>query len=306
MDIASTRVWRAETNERPRIEEEGNYKYFYYRLARPVICTINFRSFITQGRLTVKVVPVKCGEGCKFTQEGVIRVPVDFDPFRSSHFNKVKARYTPASLADYEEALSSVRIKVYFRGFPLQTLPDEINYYFSQLGKIEYLYLMGPTKSKDTHRSVQGYVIYSSNQVANDVLSRARELFFRGLKIFCEVYQTRKKRNLNSHTKSKDFVDNNKTSRLNNPVKGPGSAHGQSIKDRLSKHRVSSESNPQELNSFVSQKQQGYSSAPVQGSASRPYLKFIHLVKSNSSDQDNLRFNILCKGTLRSPNMVIQ
>lgn len=294
---------RTSELEIPDVAGEDTFVYFSYKLARPVICTINFRGFITQGDPLAKVVPVKCGEGHKFTQEGVIRVPRVFDPSKSTVFNKVKVKYRTVTPVDYEEANQKARIKVYFRGFPLQTPVEEITRFFSVFGRIEYLYLMGPTKSKSAHRSAQGYIIYSSNDSAHKVLNQDNSLLFRGIKIFCEIYQTKKKKKTSSNPLASRF--NPMPEPIDCSATHPGSATGSSFKDKYLKLQNTTS------NQNSGQIQQGSAINPnnrheVQlgslqplNESSRPYLKHAYLVKSNSADQDNLRFNICLKKASR-------
>ena len=289
--------------ERNGAAAEIQHLYYYYKLARPVICTINFRAFITQGDLRAKVVPVKCGEGHKFTQEGVIRVPVEFDPKKSSHFNKVKVQYKPSTSIDFESAALKARIKVYFRGFPLQTSVDEISSYFSAYGKIEYLYLMGPTKSQNSQRSVQGYVIFTANDCAHQVLAEVKSLYFRSSKIFCEIYQTRKKKKTNLNAESKPT-----SQRVANPAFDLNVTTVSEKKDRKRGLPVFQNC---ELDHMAMQGTIQHSFSQFQRANSekttsdtRPFLKQCQLVKLNSADEMNVRFNICKKRALGLPYLV--
>lgn len=289
--------------ERNGAVEETKHTYYHYRLARPVICTINFRAFITQGDLRAKVVPVKCGEGHKFTQEGVIQVPIEFDPQNNTHFNKVKVQYKPSSSVDFEKAALKARIKVYFRGFPLQTPVEEITSYFSFYGKIEYLYLMGPTKSKSSQRSIQGYVIFTSNDCAHNVLADVKSLYFGSSKLFCEIYQTRKKKKTSQNAEMKPSSQG-----MDNSVADQNQPHvSEKIKDRQSRLPVF---NNCEMENMAMQGSFQHSFSQFQRANSdkttgitRPFLKQCQLVKLNSADEMNVRFNIRKKRASWTPYM---
>lgn len=288
MEYRTLKSWPTDAN-RLDTTKEDNFEYFGYRLSRPVICTINFRCFVMQGSPLVKIVPVKCGEGHKYTQEGVLRVPIGFNPHLSAYFKRVRITYSPATAADFESAGQQARIKIYFRGFPLDTTRDQIGYFFSYFGKLEYLYIMAMSKTRLVQKSIQGYVIFQDNQDAHQLLAQRAGLVFNGLNIFCEIYKTNKKKKCLSESRLTGPG-------LNSPnphVSTPGSAPGTISKDKLINVSVQEGTRVRERPGFA-RKEDGLQPPSKRTSTSRPYLENLDSVKGNSKDQTNVRFNI-CK-----------
>lgn len=302
MEADYDRRWASELEYRAASSEEKAL-YFSYKLTKSVICTINFRSFMTQEDQVAKIAPIKSGEGHKYTQEGVIKVPLGFEPTRSSEFNRVKVKYRATTAAHFQEAIQKARIKVYFRGFPLKTPIEDISQYFSSYGKIEYLYLMDSTKSKSALRSAQGYVIYNSNDSANLVLSKSQSLYFRGIKILCELFQTKKKKN----SSPKEILDAMSTTpeRLDTsgskPVSiGASNSSNQYKKEQTAVQEVKVSGNPAKISNLEREKHPT-NQRSVRRSI-RPYLKHAYLVNSNTADLENLRLNVCSKRPLEVPN----
>lgn len=281
--------WPIENSNLDKANEE-NFEYYIYRLSRPVICTINFRCYIMQGSSSVKIVPIKCGEGHKYTQEGVLRVPIGFNPHHSSYFKRVRIMYSQATLAEFECASQRARIKIYFRGFPLETSREEIGNFFSYFGKLEYLYIMAMSKSRLVQKSVQGYVIFQINDHAHLLLSQREDLVFNGLNIFCEIYKTNKKKKCLSEPKLPEFGFSPKEI----IVSTPGSAPGKISKDKFIGVSVPKPKGLRERISFAPSYEDDLQNPSSKAGLSRPFLENLDSVKVNSKDQTNIRFNI-CK-----------
>lgn len=279
------------------VKPEEKFEYFGYRLSRPVICTLSFRDFITQKDQTARVAPIKGGEGQKFTQEGVLKVPRGFDPFACIRFRKSKVSYFTATLEDFNRVLQKARIKVFFRGFPLGTPTEEIRKFFSQFGRVEYLYLMASSKSGAVQTFIQGYFIYSSNEEAEFFLSQKKFHVFRGSRICCQVYIGNKKKKRNqenkmSNTEGSPFEDSASV------------AHSASILDPSSKGKKrfgGIGDHPNKAKMEVAQvTHDSLLKINPEIKYRRPYLRNLDLVKINSKEQNNIRFNI-CQ---RSPRHV--
>lgn len=288
MEYRTLKSWPTENlNMGMTNHDEG--LYYWYRLARPVICTINFRCHIMQGSSQVKIVPIKCGEGRKYTQEGVIKVPYGFDPHVCSQFKGVKIDYSHATATDFQNAGQAARIKIYFRGFPLDTSRDEIGYFFSTFGKLEYLYIMAMSKTRAIQKSIQGYFIFKENNDAHQFLAHHEELYFKGLRLFCEIYKTNKKKKCLSEPKLPYFGFSQ--NHLN--VSTPGSVPG-----RLTNMNVSSIPNhlgTRDMQAVAEENQEVHRLSFDRSFDHQPYLQKLDQIKGNSSDQSNIRFNI-CRG----------
>ena len=289
MEYRAMKSWPIENSTLEKANEE-NFEYYAYRLCRPVICTINFRCFVMQGSSSVKIVPIKCGEGHKYTQEGVLRVPIGFNPHHSSYFKRVRIVYSQATSADFHGAAERARIKIYFRGFPLETSREEICEFFSYFGKLEYLYIMAMSKSRLVQKSVQGYVIYQVNAHAHHLLGQREDLFFNGLNIFCEIYKTNKKKKSLSEPKLPELGLSPKEI----IVSTPGSAPGKISKDKFMGVSVPKPKGPCERISFAPSYEDDLQNPSNNAGYSRPFLENLGSVKVNSKDQTNIRFNI-CK-----------
>lgn len=282
----------------PTQELDDIYQYYRYCLSRPVICTISFRCFIMQGSQDVKIVPVKCGDGHKYTQEGIIRVPQGFNPCTSSYFKRVRLQYTPATAWDFENAAKQARIKIYFRGFPLETDTNEIGRFFSQFGKLEYLYIMAASKARPNQRSIQGYIIFRSNEHGHGLLDHKESLFFKGLKIFCEIYQTGKQKKSLSETKLKELG----VTPSENLASTPGSAPGKISKDRFLKLSDPDRKDSRVHLSFAPSNEDESDLMPKRPVCFKPYLRNLEKVKGNSKNELNVRFNICARRVTRIPN----
>lgn len=270
--------------------------YFAYRTSKPVICTLGFRDFITQKDPIARVAPVKSGEGHKFTSEGVLRAPFGFNPFINQKFRKIKIQYTPSSEAEFLQVQQEARIKVFFRGFPLGTKTEEIKRFFSDFGIVEYIYIMASSKQGRNQNFLQGYIVFSSNHEAEIFLAQKMLHFFRGIKICCQVYIGNKKKKMNSEYKQP------------NPPMYTGEFQGAiSPTNKNPYHSWHQEMNYQSFGEFgvksldlkipqVSYGGTNFGTAvELKGSnqrSQRPFLKNLDLVKTNSKENLNIRFNI--------------
>lgn len=304
MDNNVTESWQQENTEVDLKSEEG-FQYFKYSLSQPVVCTINFRCFTMNGFRYVKIVPVKCGEGHKYTQEGAVKAPLDYFPPQSTHFKRAQIVFEHATAADFERATSQVRLKIYFRGFPLETHKHDVSRFFSAYGKLEYLYIMAPSKTGPASRLIQGYVIFRSNDDAQNILHFKDVLFFKGLKILCEVYQSNKK--------NKDSPETRRTA----PTLGVGNFPKVSqCSAPVVLSRDIEMDNEEDGRGHQSQQQRDPSSfKPCHGHnkpeqrlqrqshAERPYLSHLDSVKVNS-EASNIRFNVVKPRSIQNPNWV--
>lgn len=284
------------------VNPEEKFEYFGYRLSRPVICTLSFRDFITQKDQNARVAPVKGGDGQKFTQEGVLKVPKGFDPSTCIRFRKAKISYFKATLEDFNRVLQKARIKVFFRGFPLGTPTEEIRKFFSHFGRVEYLYLMASSKSGVVQTFIQGYFIYSSNEEAEYFLSQKKVHVFRGSRICCQVYIGNKKKKRNqenklSNTEGSPFEDSasvaHSSSLFDPSSKGQKRFGG--IGDHPTKTKIEE----------VQVKHDSLIKINSEFSHRRPYLRNLDLVKTNSKESANIRFNICKRSTLHVSNRSI-
>lgn len=170
------------------------FDYYRYRLSKAVFCTINFRFCITMGMPNAKVVPVKSGEGRKFTSEGVVQVPRGTLMTSNRYFNNALVTYEPAARCDFDEASKQARVKLYFRGFPAGTPTEEITRFMEQFDQVEYFYLMGQPKSGKILGTIQGYVIFNKNETANYLLTNTTKIMYNKSTIAFQEYQANKKK----------------------------------------------------------------------------------------------------------------
>ena len=282
----------------------SSYNYYKYKLSKPVICTLNFRNYLKQGVLDAKIVPLKCGETKKYTQEGIIRVPEFFDPYKSSMFLKVKVAYFPASNEDFERTISQAKIKVYFRGFPLRSTGEEIKNYFSAFGQVEHAYLMQPTKGQFTVRkSEQGYIIFASNDSAHSVLNLKGKLYYKGSKLFCDVYEYQKKKGKTGKSLLNKNQMNTKASMggcTQNPIRTDSNYVG--IPQIESSQHLEKRTD-HTLFPNLNLKEAACSSwIPI----SRRHLRYSPFIEHNTSASQNLQFNYCKKGLGRIPDLRIR
>ena len=287
---------------RNSVNSEEMFEYFGYKLSRPVICTLSFRDFITQKEQSARVAPIKGGDGQKFTQEGVLKVPRGLNPFTSIRFRKAKISYFPATQQDFDRVLKKARLKVFYRGFPLGTPTEEIRNFFSHFGRVEYLYLMASSKSGAVQTFIQGYFIYSSNEEAEYFLSQKKAHIFRGSRICCQVYigNKKKKRNVEnklSNTEASPFEDSasvaHSSSQIDPSSKGKQRFGG--IGDHPTNRKFGG-------NQFSMDRELDVNSEMRQR---RPYLRNLDLVKTNSKQHQNIRFNICRRSPLHVSNRSI-
>jgi hypothetical protein len=141
-----------------------------------------------------KVVPIKSGEGRKFTAEGVVQIPKGYLLTSYLYFNNATIQYRPASYQEFVGAAQQARMKLYFRGFPAGTCQDEILLFLQQFGQIEYFYQMGAPKSGKQMKTIQGYIIFDQNEDAFFVLNENNKIMFGHSQIVFQEYQANKKK----------------------------------------------------------------------------------------------------------------
>lgn len=265
----------------------SDFTYLFYKLSFPVFCTINFRQTITQGNPEVKVSPVKCGEGRKFTSEGVLQLPASFDLSNLNRsFNTTRIEYEPAASKDFVAVGKCSRIKLFFRGFPLRTSLEEIKQFFCKHGQVEYLYFMGPSKNGKALTSIQGYVIFEENETAHSILESKPKLDFFGTKIVCQEYQPNKKKKLrtSSAKKNEPILEGKQGSNLVEVVKEPTPQ-----KEGQSGNSPKLGSNPTAEHSVVIKARDPECS--VKKAARKVYLKHSDEIETNSKAACNVRFH---------------
>lgn len=276
----------------------GDYKYFRYRLDRPILCTLNFRDFVTGGDPRAKIVPIKCGDGRKFTQTGVFTASTSWSLAGKGTYKHLKILYEPATKEDLQSAQKSAKIKIYYKGFPLSADYSDIYDFFEWYGPLEYLYMMGLPKNGKPLRSVQGYLIFTNNTDANRLLQNPDWLNYQGHQIFCEIFKPNKKKGKGANLKEDDsqrlvyqrnaqklslntwpFSQRKDESMGNSPSWNIDSRDklGRQAKDSCSSHVQDNDLKSQEV---------------FKEGMKRPYLQSLDKVKSNSKDNLNIRFNI--------------
>lgn len=271
--------------------EQEAFTYFRYKLSRPVICTINFRDSLTQKVPSARVAPIKIGEGNKFTQEGVMKVPRGFNPFITSRFRQALIEYSQSTQRSFKEVTQLARIKVFFKGFPFGTSVEAIKQYFSTFGKIEYLYIMTPSKTRGRSPVMQGYFIFGSNDETIHFLENKPSLYFGWSFIQVEIYQgAKKKRNLSGrrHTyygfaAESAFLEGKALISLRD--------QDRSIPNNFYLKKTSGQTS---LDYGESQAVEVLSPSVAfdQVKQARPYMVNVGLVKLNTTKQANLRFNL--------------
>lgn len=297
MEKVTKRSWA--TDHRVESDTSGErHQYFSYYLSRPVICTIAFRNFMTQEAWSAKVVPLKCGEGHKFTQQGVLRVPLGFDPLVNSKFNRVRVKYSHSSKAEFNNAAGQARVKIFFRGFPFGTSTEDIQHFFSNYGKLEYLYIMATSKTGPVSKSIQGYIIFGSNDQGHELVRQTDSLFFNGLNIVCEVYHGNKTKKRLSESKT---IESGRSSKQNR-VPTPESSISKYTKNQgLSFQDKCSQVDLQYLTLPIEEEKQ-YSPSNQNPQLTNYCRKVLTQVVYNTMDQSNLRFNICRPRQARLPN----
>lgn len=297
MERVTKRSWVTNDAAKPEINE--SYQYFSYSLSRPVICTIAFRNFVTQEVKAAKVVPLKCGEGHKFTQQGVLRAPLGFDPLVNSKFKRVRVKYSHSSAAEFNNAGGQARVKIFFRGFPLGTSTEEIRSFFSNYGKLEYLYIMATPKAAPVSKSIQGYIIFGSNDQGYALVHQTDNLFFNDLNIVCQVYHGQKTKKKLSESKTIESGKSSRQNRISNPDSSSNSKYTKN--QGLVLYGKSSQVDLQclTLPTHIEKK-----FSPFDRSSQYPpsYRKSMAQVVYNTIDQTNLRFNICRPAQARIPN----
>ena len=274
-----------------------SYVYLHYQLARPVICTLNFRSFVTQKDPRVKLVPLKTGEGYKYTQEGVIKAPFGFVPHEGISFKKIGIKYTSVNKACFQEVSSKTRIKIFFKGFSTQVSEKKILSFFSQFGELEYLYIMSPPKDLNYFRSLQGYIIFTENKYVARLFSQKNKLFFDGLKILCEIYQTRKSRKHRSLTSTDAPV--NKPTTDSKYFDSQGEKPSNLVKDSKSMFVGSKNARINEVSYCAPLGQTHSDHSNLFSQNFRTCISNRALLQQTTKEDNNFRFNMLIKSSTR-------
>lgn len=168
------------------------YAYAIFRLSRAVDCNASLRECIKS--LThpkAQIVPERSGYKGRSTQRGIIRWPnASSEPTQiTDRFKGVQLNISSITQREFNQIKQATNRKVYFRGFPLDAIEDEVNDLFSQFGTIEFIYFMNESKAgKRTNR--QGYLIFEHRQSLENLLQSCSVFWCRGKKIHFEEYNT--------------------------------------------------------------------------------------------------------------------
>lgn len=281
-------------------------QYFRYRLDRPVMCTLGFRNFVTADDPLAKIVPIKCGDGQRFTQTGIFTATPGRAFQGRDRFGDRWIVYENATEDDFKMAQQTARIKIYYRGFPFSVSHSEIHDFFAWYGAVEYVYMMGTPKTGKTLRSAQGYIIFTKNSDAQKFLDTSKELSYHGCRISCDVFQPKK-------NKAKKVEGNQKLAGRKGATENPLNhklnfdSYQTRVEPSSDAYWASSISGTRErrrCQKKVDKLSEAKDNACMpqvffKTGRERPYLKNLGEIKSNSDGNVNIRFNICAPQTGR-------
>ena len=266
----------------PNFISPTTYLYAKYRISKAVECNTALRDFLkAKTHQKAQIVPTRVGRKGKYTEEGAIRCfHLDSKPM------PVSSRYRGATISICsisEDEFMCIKLtsnrKIYFRGFPLDAVENDVIDMFYQFGSIEFVYFMKESKSgKRTNR--QGYFIYEDHESLKYLLASGHNFWCRGKKIHYEEYNTTKE-NYNSNFRPTIFTGH------------PESLHS----PRINALEFGA-STPQKAHMVYSET---FEESPEPNEVtlySHRYKDTIPLVRFNSLDVLNIRINIVRPGSL--------
>lgn len=187
MDSRTSLPYETQALQEPSVP----FRYYRYRLERPVACDLEFRKFMVGGIEFAHVLPLKSGPTLKETQRGVVQIPSysTYPHLSYPFYQGVPIRFEQISENQYQKDKVESQTKIFFRGFPSGTTPQEVEMTFNSFGEISFVFMM-KTKGQYATSIGQGYFFFRERSSVEKLLKYPGKLFYGRHRIHHEEFKS--------------------------------------------------------------------------------------------------------------------